>query len=213
MENESTENKYDQDFWDAHYGREGGNDVWSGNPNAQLVADISGLMPGSALDVGAGEGADSIWLAQQGWSVTGVDISPVALERARAHAASNGVEISFEQHDLREWAPTAGSFDLVSAHFMQLPSEMRIPLFESLARAVVPGGYLYLVGHSPADVANGWHAHYDSDMFFTADSVAAGLSPDGWEIKISDVRARASHHSDNHGTVIHDEILLAQRRA
>ena len=70
--------------------------IWSGQPNAQLVAETSRLAPGTALDVGCGEGADAVWLAEHGWDVTAVDISAIALDRARAHASSAGVNISFE---------------------------------------------------------------------------------------------------------------------
>ena len=50
--------------WDHRYG---GEQLWSGNPNGALVNEISGVAAGRALDVGAGEGGDAIWLAEQGW--------------------------------------------------------------------------------------------------------------------------------------------------
>ena len=71
-----------EEFWDARY--RSAPAIWSGNPNPHLVADAGDLTPGRALDIGAGEGADAIWLAQRGWTVTAVDISGVALQRARA---------------------------------------------------------------------------------------------------------------------------------
>src|SRR5947209_4189756 len=83
---------FTQEFWDNRYG--GSERVWSGNPNPQLLVYGSDLTPGSGLDVGCGEGADAIWLAARGWMVTGVDISPVGLERAAAHAAAAGDAIA-----------------------------------------------------------------------------------------------------------------------
>src|ERR687885_1951411 len=71
--------------WDARY-RERDGAMWSGRPNGRLVAEVASLAPGRALDVGCGEGADAIWLAQRGWTVTAVDISDVALGRAREAA-------------------------------------------------------------------------------------------------------------------------------
>ena len=75
--------------WEERYS--GPEKVWSGNPNPQLVAEVTGLTPGTALDVGCGEGGDVIWLARQGWRVTGADFSPAGLARAARHAAEAGV--------------------------------------------------------------------------------------------------------------------------
>ena len=85
-------NHFTQEFWDERY-RSAGR-LWSGQPNPQLVAQIAGLPPGDALDAGSGEGADAIWLASRGWAVTAVDVSAVALDRAAAHAAAEGVHVS-----------------------------------------------------------------------------------------------------------------------
>src|ERR671912_1383468 len=74
--------------WEERYSGE--QKVWSGQPNPQLVAEASGLAPGTALDVGCGEGGDVIWLAQHGWRVTGADFSAAGLARARRHAAEAG---------------------------------------------------------------------------------------------------------------------------
>lgn len=74
--------------WDQRYA---GSTVWSGSVNPQLPAETSSLQPGRALDVGCGEGADAVWLAERGWEVTGVDFSPVALEKAKTHASDAGI--------------------------------------------------------------------------------------------------------------------------
>src|SRR5690349_24226678 len=68
---------YTQEFWDERY--RSADRIWSGNPNPHLVTTVTGLPPGTALDVGCGEGADAVWLAEQGWQVTALDVSAVAL--------------------------------------------------------------------------------------------------------------------------------------
>jgi SAM-dependent methyltransferase len=66
--------------WDARYA--GKNLVWEAEPNRWVVEVCAGLPPGRALDLACGEGRNALWLARQGWRVTGVDFSRVALERA-----------------------------------------------------------------------------------------------------------------------------------
>ncbi len=80
-----------QSEWDNRYAdRER---MWSGQPNGALVAEIAGLIPGRVLDVGCGEGADAVWLASNGWDVTALEVSGVALERAAAHARDADVTV------------------------------------------------------------------------------------------------------------------------
>lgn len=135
--------------------------MWSGRPNPQLVAEAAELAPGRALDVGCGEGADAVWLAQRGWQVTAVDIADTALRRAAGHAAEAGADvadrITWTRADLREQPPAEGRYDLVSAQFMHLPGDTRRPLFARLAAAVTPGGTLLIVGHHPSDLRTSAH--------------------------------------------------------
>ena len=77
-----------QDYWEAHWQQANGH-----APGREIVAhpylahEISSLAPGTALDAGCGEGAEAIWLADEGWQVTAADISNVALSRAAERAA------------------------------------------------------------------------------------------------------------------------------
>ena len=104
-------------YWEEFY--RGRGDAWSGKPNSLLVGEVSHLTAGTALDLGSGEGGDAIWLASQGWQVTGVDVSASALARAGDHAAAAGVSeaIEWERHDLA-LSFSSGSFDLVSACYL-----------------------------------------------------------------------------------------------
>ncbi|MCK5930351.1 MAG: NAD(P)/FAD-dependent oxidoreductase, partial [Nocardioides sp.] len=99
--------------WEQRYAGE--DRMWSANPNGTLVKEVSGLTPGRALDVGAGEGADALWLAEQGWRATATDISQNALDHVAAEAARRGLDVTCLQAD----AVVAGAFgdepyDLVS---------------------------------------------------------------------------------------------------
>ena len=97
--------------WNERYA--GSNQIWSGQPNQALVTEVSELPPGRALDVGCGEGADAVWLAQRGWDVTGLDVSGVALDRARLHARDAGVVVRWVRAGLVEAGLPDRGFDLV----------------------------------------------------------------------------------------------------
>src|SRR5213080_2689205 len=78
------------DFDELYAGEEA---IWSGEPNGTLIQEMSGAAPGRALDVGCGEGADAVWLARQGWQVTGLDVAEAALQRAESLARQAGVQV------------------------------------------------------------------------------------------------------------------------
>jgi SAM-dependent methyltransferase len=200
--------------WDERYRSSAR--VWSGEPNPQLVAEIGDLAPGRALDVGCGEGADAIWLAQLGWEVVAVDISGVAIERARKHASDVDPEasgrIEWWRADLLSDPPQPDAFDLVSSQFMQLPPEARLSLFQALIKAVQPGGTLLVVGHHPSDLASGVRRPPMPELFYTADEIA-GLLDEGWVVDVSESRPRAALASDGLEVTIHDAVLRATRGA
>ncbi len=138
------ERVFGEQAWDERYLAKP--QTWSGNPNPLLVAEVADMPPGTALDAGAGEGADAFWLATHGWRVTGADISTVALKRASNEAERLGLDVEWLHLDLtREPAPA--KYDLVSAQFLHLPAAARRVLFGHLADVVLPGGTLLVVGH------------------------------------------------------------------
>ena len=136
--------------WDARYSEHDGA-MWSGRPNGRLVAEVADLTPGGALDVGCGEGADAIWLARQGWVVTAVDISDVALRRARQAAESAGVAVDWVCGDALHTSFPPHSFDLVSAQYPALPKASGETAVLTLLDTVRPGGLLLAVYHDLDD--------------------------------------------------------------
>lgn len=204
--------QFDQAFWDERYRSQAA--LWSGNPNRHLVAEVEQLPPATALDVGAGEGADAIWLARRGWQVTAVDISTVALERAAGHAAQAGSAIAERIHWLRqdvlEWDPPRDRFDLVSAHYVHLPREQRRLLFERLASAVAPGGTLLIVGHHPSDL-EAVPRPQPAELFFTAADIAGELDATRWDVVTNTAAERTATH-DGRPVLLHDAVLRASRR-
>ena len=137
--------------WEERYAGE--EKVWSGKPNPQLVAEVSRLTPGTALDVGCGEGGDVIWLARRGWRVTGADFAANGLARAARHAEEAGVadRCDWWQVDARTFAAGGRSYDLVTTHFLHPPDGGMVEVTRRLSEAVAPGGNLLVVGHAPSE--------------------------------------------------------------
>ncbi|HWJ82058.1 MAG TPA: methyltransferase domain-containing protein [Nocardioides sp.] len=207
-------------FWDERYG--GSDRVWSGRPNQRLVEQTAGLTPGTALDVGCGEGADAIWLAEQGWEVTGVDVSEVALQRTAAHAIEKGVDdrvdVGFydvlERHAPRPPHGRPG-YDLVSAHFLHVPREDFDAVYGRIASAVAPGGRLLVVAHHPDDVDSGARRPHGPGLLFPPEQLLAALDADRedgpWEVEVADAPGREQATED--GPVrVRDTVVRLRRR-
>lgn len=193
--------------WDERYA--GAPQVWSGNPNGALVAEVAGLEPGRALDVGCGEGADAVWLAARGWQVTALDVSQVALERAALHAAQARVEVLWRHAGLLDAELAPAGFDLVSA---QYPALRRTPGDEAeraLLAAVAPGGMLLVVHHADVDSEHARAAGFDPADYVSPADVARVLDAD-WRVEVDERRPRAvvSGAGAGHST---DLVLRARR--
>jgi SAM-dependent methyltransferase len=202
----------DATFWDERY--RSADAIWSGEPNTQLVAEVSGLVPGTALDVGCGEGADAVWLAEHGWHVTAIDISTVALERARTAALAAGVSerVVWQPADITASAPPERSYDLVSAQFMQLAPPLRDAAFRGLAGAVKSGGTLLVVGHHPSDLETTVRRPRMPGVLYTAADIAALLAANEWDIVTAAARARSATDPEGRAVTVHDGVLRARRR-
>lgn len=203
---------FTREFWDERYAASA--HVWSGRPNARLVEHAADLQPGTALDVGCGEGADVVWLAQRGWEVTGLDVSQVALDKARRHAEDAGVadRARWVQADLLAGDPLPGRFDLVSAFYLHVPPPHFTGVYGALAAAVVPGGALLAVGHHPADAATGLRNPELTRLLFSPERVTEVLDPAEWEIRVADSPTRQATDHDGNPVTLTDTVVLAVRR-
>lgn len=196
--------------WDHRYR---GEPVWSGNPNPGLVAEVADIAPGRALDVGAGEGGDAIWLAERGWQVTASDLSDRALDRLATEADRRGVKIECLTADataLDAFEPDA--FDLVTAHYVPIPRSPDRRGVRNLIDAVAPGGTLLVVNHDlePLRQQSG-HRPFDVEAFESIDGFVDELEgAPGWEIEVHETRPRNGPTGSPHAN---DIVLRARRRA
>lgn len=194
--------------WEQRYADE--DRVWSGNVNATVASIVSDLTPGTALDVGSGEGGDVVWLAERGWRATGVDVSPTAVRRAEALAAERGVDARFVDGDGP--ASVDGEFDLVVASFLHSWEHdfPRIRLLRDAARRVAPGGRLLVVSHAaPPPWARELPAHLPE--FRTPAEELALLDLDEWDVEIAEIRQRTRTAPDGTAAHLDDGVLLLRR--
>jgi SAM-dependent methyltransferase len=196
--------------WDARYSERDGA-MWSGRPNGRLVAEVAALTPGRVLDVGCGEGADAIWLAQQGWTVTAIDISDVAVSRAREAAQRNGAAIEWVCGDVLQVPLPARSFDLVSMQYPALPNAAGEAAIATLLNTVRPGGLVLAVYH---DLDDDHRQHMKERGIDPADYIGADdlvrLLGDAFTVELHAVEPRLDPPPDT--PHIADIILRARRR-
>lgn len=218
------------EYWEDRY--TGSDRIWSGRVNPTMADVVTGLADGSvgsALDLGCGEGGDAVWLAEQGWQVTAVDISPTAIARGAAGAADRDVadRITWIAHDLSTWT-TRESFDLVTASFFH--STVELPRTDILRRAadrIRPGGHLLLVSHvfeNEEDIPPwAWRHNHEEDgsqghghehVLLTPSEEIAELALDRsqWRVELEEIRRREAIGPDGRQkAMVKDGVVLLRR--
>lgn len=157
----------DAEEWDERYAAS--DLVWSAEPNQFVVTLTDDLEPGTAIDVGAGEGRNALWLADRGWAVTAVDFSSVAVERGRARAG--GANVDWQVADVTSYAPDE-RVDLVLVCYLHLPRKVMRRVLDHAASWVAPGGHLVVVGHAVRNLADGIGGPQDRDRLQDEDMLA-----------------------------------------
>ncbi len=178
-------------------------------PNPVVIAEITGRPTGSALDIGCGMGADAVWLAGQGWDVTALDVSQVALDRAAAAADQAGVTVTWMRSRLEDLDVPEGGFDLVTAHFPALLHSPGRDAERALLAAVAPGGLLLVVHHADIDVELARSHGFDPAVYLLHDDVVALLDT-GWDVTVDRRRLRDVPAGPD-GQHTHDDVVLARR--
>lgn len=164
--------------WDARYATD--ELVWTAEPNRWLVETLADVPPGTALDLGAGEGRNALWLARRGWDVTAVDFSAEAIRKGQAVQAADAPEaslgITWVQADLRSYTPAPRSSSAVVVMYIHLPAPARRALVRAAADAVAIGGVLLVVGHDRTNPTEGVGGPSRPEVLFTAHDIVADLT-------------------------------------
>jgi len=165
--------------WDQRYAQAGF--VWTPEPNRWVVDELASLSPGRALDLGAGEGRNAIWLAARGWTVTAVDFSQVGLDKGRHHAAAHAPaaaeRITWVEADVLTYRPAVAGFELVLLAYLHLVAPDRRHVLRQAAGALAPGGVLLVIGHDLTNLTDGVGGPQDPAVLFTPEMVVADIAP------------------------------------
>ena len=179
-------------------------------PSTVLRETIQNLRPSRALDLAAGDGRNTLYLAERGWDVTAVDFSSVAVERGRKFSERLGLPVQWEIRDLTRYVPKDAPYDLVCLFYLHLLwAEFRTVL-NMAAAAVSPGGKLLVVGHDRENIEAGGHGPRDPQVLYSHGEIVRELK--GFEIERAEtLRQPADHGSDPPGGVQVDCVVLARR--
>lgn len=198
--------QFGPEYWEDRYLSQGPHQDHA--PSPHLVAEVTGLPPGTALDAGCGEGVNAVWLAAQGWQVTAADVSAAALDRARRYADEQGLEtasrVTFVHADLTAQRPPA-AYALVTSFYVH-PAGAFDDYLGVLLDAVAPCGTLLVVGHDADDEHT--HADAPADASFDAERSASALDLHAWVVEAAETRPRTGPG----GVTMRDAVLVARRR-
>jgi 2-polyprenyl-3-methyl-5-hydroxy-6-metoxy-1,4-benzoquinol methylase len=149
--------------------------VWTAEANQFLQAHLAALEPGDAIDLAAGEGRNAVWLAEQGWTVTAVDLSPAGLAKASRLAGDRGVTLDLVEADATTYQP-GRLVDLVVVAYLQLPPDQRRAVLDHTTTWVKPGGTLFLVAHDVTNVEGGHGGPRSPEVCYRLDEVTEAWS-------------------------------------
>jgi SAM-dependent methyltransferase len=203
----------DSTTWDKKYKES--ELLWSADANIWVRDLTVDLLPGTALDLAAGEGRNALWLVARGWQVTAVDFSAVALERARAlaeeHLGRDAEQLTTLVADVQMWIPQPRSYDLVLVAYLHLPEQQRRPVMRAAAEAVAPGGTLLVVGHDLENLTSGHGGPQDPAVLYRPSDIAQDIEPADLIVDRSETARRSMTDGQGQPAEALDAIVLARR--
>lgn len=185
--------------WDERYAQAG---HWYGEmPNDFVKAMADQLPPGGdVLSIGEGEGRNGVYLATQGYRVTGVDASAVGLAKAQVLAASRGVVIEVVEAQLETFDLGVERWDGIVSIWCHLPPDLRRDVHARCVRALKPGGLVILEAYRPRQLEYGTGGPSDPSMLYRLDDLRRDFSGlevvHGVEI-VREVHEGAAHHGQS----------------
>lgn len=141
-------------FWNDRYASDAF--VYGTTPNTFIADGVDRLPSGVAvLDLGAGEGRNAVFLAQQGFRVTAVDYAREGLRKLEQLAETHSVDIETIRADVLNWTPDR-TWDAVVVTYLHLPPKRRPRLYQLIRQVLRPGGLLIAEWFRPEQVTEGY---------------------------------------------------------
>lgn len=194
--------------WDRRYAE---NELlWGSRPNRFLEQGVTGLSPGRAIDLACGQGRNAVWLAENGWEVTGVDFSPVAVEQAQQLAVERGVAVQWVVADLLDYRPEPQAYDLAVIFYLQVAAEERAQIVRAAADGVGADGTFLLVGHDAENLEHGHGGPQDPARLYGPDDVANDLAGTGLRVERAETVRRPVETPEGERVAL-DALVRARR--
>ena len=162
-------------FWDERYS--GDELVYGAAPN-DFLAQTAHRFPktGRALDLGAGEGRNALFLASLGLDVLAVDQSAVGMQKAQRLARDRGLSLRTQAVDLNDFQAESDSFDVISSIFVHLPAALRAKVHKNVATWLKPGGVVVLEAYAPDQLQRNTGGPKDPLLLAPLETILSELS-------------------------------------
>lgn len=197
------------DFWNERYSQ--GEYVYGTSPNDFLVESLNHIpQSGKVLCIGDGEGRNSVWLAQKGFSVTSIDMSREGRKKALSLAEKNRVSLQYIVGDLGVFEFGVERWDAIVSIFCHLPNALRQKVFANCFKALKPNGIFLLEAYAPQQLSYGTGGPKELDMLVDLKSIKQEF--DGFELLVEESRERHVAEGTFHHGLAYVTRIIAKKR-
>lgn len=202
-----------RDLWNERYAAK--DLIWSAGPNQLFASEVETLTPGKAVDIACGEGRNAIWLAEQGWEVTAIDFSDVAVDKGRQIAEKRGVNVSWIADDVSTRKLPEEEYDLVAVLYLHTGESERKKWLQNVLHCVKPSGTFIYIAHDPSNIDNGVGGPQDIAFLPAVADITGAMS--AFQIETARVMERPVVNDPGHGKELKgialDSLIRATKKA
>lgn len=164
------------DFWNQRYAADAL--VYGEAPN-DFIASMAARFPksGTALDLGAGEGRNALFLASRGLDTLAVDQSEVGMSKAQRLAKERGLALRTQAADLADFDLPSASFDIITSAFVHLPTPLRARVHSRVAEWLKPGGLYIMEAYAPDQITRTTGGPKDPALLAPLETILRELHP------------------------------------